>query len=170
MGAPPATGERSLWPGILIGIGLAGTLDEVVFHQLLHWHHFYDRSDRAAGLVSDGLFHLASTAALVAGVALALVANGRAVFRAGDGGAHPGRAGNDRLWAAVLVGAGGFNLYDGTVQHKLLRLHQIRPQAEDWLPYDLAWNGVSLALLALGLVVLRRSDATSHDHAGEQFA
>ena len=29
--------DRPLWPALLIGIGLAGTLDEVVLHQLLRW-------------------------------------------------------------------------------------------------------------------------------------
>ena len=56
------------WPGVLTGIGLAGTLDEVVLHQLLGWHHVYDRSTPTVGLVSDGLFHLFSTAVLVIGV------------------------------------------------------------------------------------------------------
>lgn len=38
-----------------------------------------------------------------------------------------------RWTAGVLVGTGGFELYDGTVQHKLLRLHQIR-DGVDLLP------------------------------------
>jgi uncharacterized membrane protein len=29
--------HQLLWPGIVFGIGLAGTLDEVILHQLLHW-------------------------------------------------------------------------------------------------------------------------------------
>src|SRR5436305_11041492 len=33
---------RPLLAPVLLGIGLIGTLDEVVLHQLLHWHHFYD--------------------------------------------------------------------------------------------------------------------------------
>ena len=32
-----------LWPAILVGIGVAGSLDEILLHQLLRWHHFYDR-------------------------------------------------------------------------------------------------------------------------------
>jgi len=28
--------------------------------------------------------------------------------------------------AGILLGAGGFNLYDGIVQHELLGLHQVR--------------------------------------------
>jgi uncharacterized membrane protein len=62
----PGTARPRLGPA-LFGIGVTGTLDEVVLHQLLHWHHFYDRSTSAAGLVSDGLFHLFSTAMLLVG-------------------------------------------------------------------------------------------------------
>ena len=61
-------GPSLLWPGVLVGIGIAGTLDEVVLHQLLAWHHFYDRSTPTVGLVSDGLFHLLSTTILVIGI------------------------------------------------------------------------------------------------------
>jgi len=33
---------REVLAASAVGIGVAGTLDEVVLHQLLHWHHFYD--------------------------------------------------------------------------------------------------------------------------------
>ena len=48
-------------------MGLVRTRDDVVRHQLLHWHHVYDRSSAAMGLVSlvsDGVFHIVSTALL----------------------------------------------------------------------------------------------------------
>lgn len=45
----PATG-RSVLAGVLIGVGVAAFLDETVFHQLLHWHHFYDGAGLEAGL------------------------------------------------------------------------------------------------------------------------
>lgn len=131
---------RGLWPALLIGIGLAGTLDEVVLHQLLRWHHLYDRSTPAAGQISDGIFHVGSTAALVAGV---LVARGRPELR--------GR----RLAGGIALGLGGFNLYDATIQHKVLGLHQVRPAAEDLLPYDLAFGGIAVVLVGLGLLLLR---------------
>lgn len=51
----PAAKRRNVISGLLFGLGVITFLDEVVFHQLLHWHHFYDRSTSAAGLVSDGL-------------------------------------------------------------------------------------------------------------------
>jgi uncharacterized membrane protein len=42
-----------LWPAVLVGIGVAGSLDETVLHQLLRWHHFYDRGSQAAGLIAE---------------------------------------------------------------------------------------------------------------------
>jgi uncharacterized membrane protein len=152
--APMTTGhlhahraDRVVWPGVLIGVGLAGTLDEVVLHQLLAWHHFYDGSTSTVGLVSDGIFHVCSTVALVAGVWLLLVQSDR-------------WAGNPGLVIAwVLIGIGGFNLYDGTIQHKVLKLHQVRAGADDELLYDVVFVGLALVVLLAGLVLLRRARA-----------
>ncbi|GLY79765.1 DUF2243 domain-containing protein [Actinoallomurus iriomotensis] len=134
---------RSIWAGVLIGVGVAAFLDETVFHQLLHWHHFYDRSTPAVGLVSDGLFHAFGWFATVIG--LIMVAD--LVRRSG----LSGRA----LAGGVLLGAGAFQLYDGTIQHKILRLHQIRYHVEI-APYDWSWNVIAVILLLVGAWVLRR--------------
>ena len=134
-----------LWPGILVGIGLAGTLDEVVLHQLLGWHHFYDRSTPSVGLVSDGLFHLFSTVALVIGL-IQLVERRRTT-------PDPPRV----AFAGILLGAGGFNLYDGTIQHKLLGLHQVRADAASNLPYDLAFLAIAAAAVLAGALLLRQA-------------
>jgi uncharacterized membrane protein len=58
---------RSLWATVLIGIGSMAAIDEIVFHQLLGWHHFYDRATPLIGLFSDGLLHAAKLLAIVAG-------------------------------------------------------------------------------------------------------
>ena len=132
-----------LWPAVLVGIGVAGSLDEIVLHQLLRWHHFYDRGSQAAGVIADGIFHLGSTAALGIGLVL-LVQRWRT-------GAGPLR----QAVAGILLGAGGFNLYDGIIQHKLLGLHQVRAGAPNNLPYDLVLIGVAAVILLAGLVLLR---------------
>ena len=147
----PSRGRDLLWPGIVFGVGLAGTLDEVILHQLLHWHHFYDRSTRDAGLVSDGIFHIASTLLVGIGLYWAMAAICAERTAAGNGRVR-------RFWAGTLLGLGGFNLFDGTVQHKVLRLHQVRPAAENWLPYDVAFVGLALLVFMMGIVVLRGAD------------
>jgi hypothetical protein len=42
--------RRSIWSGVLAGVGLVAFIDETVFHQLLHWHHFYDKSRWLVGV------------------------------------------------------------------------------------------------------------------------
>jgi len=148
-GAGTRPGTDPLWPGVVTGAGVAGTLDEIILHQLLHWHHFYDRSFEA-DMISDGLFHIVSTVLLVAGLYWAMAAawRGRDADRSGVW---------RRFWAGLFLGAGGFNLYDGTIQHKVLRLHEVRADAADPLPYDLAFLGLAAAVLLVGVVLLRRS-------------
>jgi uncharacterized membrane protein len=140
--------------GILFGCGITAFLDEAVFHQLLHWHHFYDRSTPAAGLVSDGLFHAFSWFATVASLFLFADLRRR-------GSLHT------RRWlGGILVGVGAFQLFDGLVQHKLLDLHQIR-YGVDLLPYDLMWNGAALAFLVAGLLVVLAARRTEGGTRGK---
>jgi uncharacterized membrane protein len=140
-GSSPTRRARSGWAGVLVGVGVAAFADETVFHQLLHWHHFYDRSTTAAGLVTDGLFHAFGWFAVVAG--LVLVAD----LRRGD------RLSGRALTGGILTGAGAFQLYDGTIQHKLLGLHQIRYDVA-LAPYDWTWNIVAVLLLVAGVLWL----------------
>jgi uncharacterized membrane protein len=137
--------------GALFGIAVAGFVDESVFHQLLHWHKFYDRSTTEVGLVSDGLFHAFSFFAAVAGLFLLAELRRR----------------RELVWSrgvgATLIGAGAFQLYDGTVQHKVMGLHQIR-YGVDLLPYDVVWIVVAVALIIAGVVLLLRNRAVRGRH------
>jgi uncharacterized membrane protein len=148
-----ARGRGLFWPGVLVGIGIAGTLDEVVLHQLLRWHHFYDRSTASVGLISDGLFHIFSTALLVIGV-IQLVERRRTT-------PDPPRI----ALAGILLGAGGFNLYDGTIQHKLLGLHQVRAGAPNNLPYDVAFLAIAAIVALTGALLLRRTRHPTPDRS-----
>lgn len=152
MAASDADCRRTLLGAVLLGIGVMAAVDEIIFHQLLQWHHFFDRSTPAVGIFADGLLHSAELIVLAAGFHLLA-----GQFR---------RQRVDRLtgWGAFFAGAGGFQLFDGIVDHKLLRIHQVRYVEPLW-PWDLAWNATGLALLVLGLFLLRRRrlGTTAHD-------
>ncbi|MFE9772005.1 DUF2243 domain-containing protein [Streptomyces sp. NPDC005931] len=145
-GPSPAAPEtrRSLAVWAVIGAAVMAAVDEIVFHQVLGWHHFYDRSTTAVGLLSDGLLHTAELLALVAGLFLhADLRRRRALAPA-------------HARAGFLLGLGAFQLFDGIVDHKLLRLHQIR-YGVDVTPYDWAWNVTAVFLLLTGLALTVRA-------------
>ena len=133
--------RRGYWAAFCIGVALMAGVDEIVFHQLLRWHHFYDRSTPAIGLVSDGLLHAVELFVLVGGFFLLLDARRR------------GKVASRVVVAGSVTGLGAFQLWDAVIDHKVLRVHQVRADAENLLPYDLAWVAAGLVLLAAGLVL-----------------
>jgi uncharacterized membrane protein len=144
---------HNILAGLLFGVGLVSFLDETIFHQLLHWHHFYDKSTTSIGLVSDGFFHAFSWFATVGG--LFMVADLRRrekwIFARWIGG--------------VLLGAGAFQLYDGTIQHKWMMIHQIRYNV-DILPYDLVWNLIAIGMIAAGGYLIKHSKEEGQEGSG----
>lgn len=154
-----AHSSKNFWSGFLFGIGLVAFIDEALFHQLLHWHHFYDKSTTEVGIVSDGLFHALSWFATIAGLFLFADLRRRNGFWI------------KRWMGGLLVGAGGFQLYDGTIQHKIMRIHQIR-YVDNVIIYDLIWNIIAIILLVIGiyLVITTRNknpkvEVSSDEHA-----
>ena len=150
-----------LAPGLLLGAGIAGFVDGIVLHQVLQWHHLLsstgsDRlgvdpqpTDTVAGLevntLWDGLFHLLSLAAVLAGLVLL---HRRTAHRPSDGRS---------LLGPVLIGAGSFNVVEGLVDHHLLGVHHVRDpdQVADVLPWDLGFLAIGAALAVAGVLVHR---------------
>jgi uncharacterized membrane protein len=141
-------------PAILLGIGLGGFFDGIVFHQLLQWHHLVSTpvpptsvENLQLNTLLDGAFH--SLAWLVTVVAVALS------WRA----ARSTRMPNWRyVVGGALAGWGGFNLVEGIVDHHLLELHHVRP-GPDQLAWDLAFLGWGALMAAAGWWLMRHSPA-----------
>lgn len=154
------TAKRTLealnfWSGILFGLGAVAFIDETIFHQILHWHHFYDKSTTSIGLISDGLFHAFSWFATVA--SLFMVADLRRK-----------NSWNKKRWfGSYILGAGLFQLYDGIIQHKILNLHQIRYNVEIFY-YDLVWNLIAAVMIIIGLVILQSEKQKSELKVSEE--
>lgn len=142
-----ALATRSLLrAGVVLGIGIVGTLDAVVLHELLQWHNFYVHTMQPWRIFIDGIFHFVTAGLLFLG-AMLLWARRHQISRQGVTGRT--------LAAGILFGMGGFNLYDGTIQHKVLQFHPVREGVDTILPYDLAFNGVALVLLAAAWMLWR---------------
>lgn len=155
---------RITTPGILLGMGLGGFVDGILLHQVLGWHHLLSETDEhppdtLAGLetnvVADGLFHAATWVFVAVGLALLWRAVGRGA------GVWSWRS----LLGWMLVGWGAFNLVEGTVNHHLLGIHRVRPDAAAPLAYDLGFLALGAVLVVAGWQ-LARSDRPDDRLAG----
>lgn len=137
--------NKSMWGASLVGIGIMAGVDTIIFHQILSWHHFYDRSTTEISLLSDGLLHAAELIALVAGFFILMdLRRNKALMKS-------------RAWAGFFIGMGGFQLFDGIINHKVLRLHQIR-YVDNILTYDIIWNVTAVILLIIGFIIYKKSN------------
>jgi uncharacterized membrane protein len=141
---PPAQG------GAVFGFGLGGLADGVVLHQILQWHHLVadDTTTKTVeGLehntLADGLFHAGTIVVLLAGAVL--------LWNAAK---QPGPSWNRLALGGVLAGFGAFHIVDEIVFHVLLDLHHIR-MVDNYLAYDLGFAAIGVALILIGLRVLR---------------
>jgi uncharacterized membrane protein len=146
-----------------LGLGLGGSFDGIVLHQILQWHHMVSTATPPDTLKSlelntlvDGLFHAATWITLVIGVLLLLVANG-------DRERPDARR---RFFGGLLMGWGLFNVVEGVIDHHILNLHHVRPGPDESL-YDCAfllWGG---AMLVGGSWLSRRTGTVTYARSVE---
>ena len=148
--------------GLLYGLGLGGFLDGIVLHQVLQWHHMVSHvegypSTTVAGLevntLADGFFHLATWLCVLAASITALV-SWRAGRLAPSWSFHFG---------LVLAGWGIFNVVEGIVDHHVLRIHHVRDDVADPLPWDLAFLASGVLLVVVGALLVHASVAERFD-------
>jgi uncharacterized membrane protein len=154
----PASRRRLIVAAVLLGIGLGGFFDGIVFHQVLQWHHMVSTPTPPTSLenlelntLGDGLFHAATWIVTVAGILALMTAN--------SARHEPG--GQRVLIGGALVGWGLFNLVEGAVNHHLLGLHHVRPGPDEFL-YDIGFLAWGAVMLIVGFVMIRgaRRNAT----------
>ncbi|WP_018924342.1 DUF2243 domain-containing protein [Salsuginibacillus kocurii] len=129
----------------LLGFGFLGALDGIVFHQLLQWHSVVMHSDRSIEILSDGIFHFAVTITLISG-AIILWLGGKPTDLS---------KGIRYVVSGILIGGGSFNLIEGIINHHILQVHRVRPDADHPLLYDLGFLASGAILLVVGLLLRR---------------
>ena len=143
--------------GVVLGVGVGGFFDGIVFHQILQWHHMLSAhpdpavaGDLRLNVLADGLFHAVTYAATIAGVALLWRARRNPVVSPS----------NRAFVGSVVLGWGVFNLVEGVVNHHLLAVHHVWPAGPGpvvlWDLLFLAWGAL---FVVGGYVVIRRASA-----------
>ncbi|CAN5891134.1 DUF2243 domain-containing protein [soil metagenome] len=150
-----STGRRIIGPlvaaGTLLGIGMGGFLDGIVFHQILQWHQMlsswippFDLVSSKVNMVWDGLFHAVTWTTTMVGIALLWRATKRAdVPRS-----------NRVLCGSMALGWGAFNGVEGVVDHQILGVHHVHP-GDGQLSWDLAFIASGVFLVVAGVSLVR---------------
>ncbi len=137
--------------GTVLGIGMGGFVDGILFHQILQIHNMLSNwvirdtlANEQVNMFWDGLFHAFTWTAVAIGLALLW----RAVKRTGT--LLSGKA----LWGAILLGFGLFNLVEGTIDHEILQVHHVY-QNGNHLLWDMVFLATGPILLTLGWHLIR---------------
>lgn len=157
----------------LLGIGLGGFLDGIVFHQLLQWHHmlsapgYFPKAGVPAerlvvnlqiNMFWDGLFHALTWLMTVAGLAL--------LWRAGQ---RPNVPWSTRtLLGGMALGWGLFNLVEGIIDHHILHIHHVF-EGDNHLVWDLAFLTSGVVLIAIGWALIH-AGRDDREARGQQSA
>ena len=148
---PTSNIRAALAAGTLLGIGMGGFVDGILFHQILQLHNMLSNWVPRDTLVHeqinmfwDGLFHAFTWCTTAAGIYL-LWHTAR----------HRGTVPSGRvLGGSLLMGWGLFNLVEGTIDHQVLQVHHV-VQNGNHLVWDMAFLAMGLGCLAAGYLLIR---------------
>jgi uncharacterized membrane protein len=148
--------------GLLLGVGMGGFVDGILFHQILQWHNMLSAKYPTAGSVPltdqdvltlrrnvevnmfwDGLFH-----------AFTWLTNALGLYLLFEAGRRPDVPWSRRtLLGAMVLGWGLFNLVEGVIDHHVLHVHHVREDlgVSAW-DYGFLASGVLLMLAGWGLL------------------
>src|SRR5215203_595557 len=146
--------------GLLLGVGLGGFVDGILFHQILQWHNmltgagYYPKTvddpqtvirNMQVNMFWDGLFHAFTWITTVAGLAL--------LWKAGQ---RPDVPWSTPTFAGSLpMGWGLFNLVEGVIDHHILHVHHV-VEGPDHLAWDVGFLLSGVVLIAIGWMIAQR--------------
>jgi uncharacterized membrane protein len=137
--------------GMVLGIGMGGFFDGILFHQIMQIHNMLSANLPADTLINakinmvwDGLFHAFTWLTTAVGLAV--------LWRAG--------ARRDVPWSgaifagSLIAGWGVFNLVEGIIDHHILGVHHV-VEALGLSIYDYLFLASGVLLLAIGFGLIR---------------
>ncbi|MDO8462287.1 MAG: DUF2243 domain-containing protein [Deltaproteobacteria bacterium] len=152
--------------GVLIGAGLGGFVDGILFHQILQWHHMLSTLIPADNLVNikvnmfwDGIFHAAVWIMTAMGLVFLW---------------HAGQR-RDVCWSgrtflgSLMAGWGLFNIVEGLIDHQFLGLHHVYEYSDNKIPWDIGFLvfGIVMLLEGWSLISQGRKDAIGKEVKNE---
>lgn len=151
----PESKRKSTVSSILLGIGLAGLVDIIIFHAIMQWHHTISHKitpntieSLQLNILYDGIFLSFSLIITIIGIVL--------LWFASNSNKKNAVVFNKWLFVGLIfIGFGGFNTIEGIINHHILEIHHVI-DVPNPLVFDLIFLIVGgLAFLIIGAILLR---------------
>jgi uncharacterized membrane protein len=148
--------------GFLLGVGMGGFVDGILFHQILQFHHMVSNVIVPDTLVNadinmfwDGLFDAFTWTMTLLGVML--------LWKAVKNETVPKLT--QVFIGSGLIGCGAFNLIEGIIDHHIFKLHHVIQNAvyPDQLYWDLVFLASGIVLIVLGYYLIQFSLRKAYD-------
>ncbi len=140
--------------GILLGFGMGGFVDGILFHQILQIHSMLSADlpqdtlvNIKTSMVWDGLFHALTW--ITTAIAVKVLWEAAKQREAGWSGVA--------FWGAILVGWGLFNFIEGLIDHHILGVHHVVERL-GLSVYDYLFLASGVILVAVGYALIRKGD------------
>jgi uncharacterized membrane protein len=139
---------------IILGIGIGGFLDGIIFHQILQLHGMVSNKlaldsviGKAINMFWDGIFHLVTLTAVIIGV-VSLV---RLLSKKNI---NPS---SKLAWGGFFAGWGIFNFVEGLIHHHIIKLHNVNEFAinQDIWNYGFLASGILCMVLGFSIIYNR---------------
>ena len=138
--------------GTLLGVGMGGFVDGIVFHQILQVHNMLSAKrppdtvvNIQVNMVWDGLFHAFTWATTAFGLML--------LFRAARRAEVPWSG--KTLIGSMFFGWGLFNLVEGVIDHHILHVHHVVERLGGVSIWDWAFLASGVLFMAIGYGMIR---------------
>lgn len=141
--------------GTLIGIGMGGFVDGILFHQILQVHNMISGklptdtlTNMEINMMWDGLFHALTWVMTASGISL--------LWKAGEKGANTLSWDRHVFIGSLLIGWGLFNVIEGVIDHHLFQVHHVVEKFGLSI-YDYAFLISGIILIISGMFLINRS-------------
>ncbi|MBC7413211.1 MAG: DUF2243 domain-containing protein [Bacteroidia bacterium] len=137
--------------GTLMGIGMGGFVDGILFHQILQLHSMLSAKfpqdtivNIKTSMVWDGMFHLLTWVTTAISVKMLWDASKN----------HSVPLSGITFWGALFIGWGIFNLIEGIIDHHILGIHHVVERFGLSI-YDYIFLATGVVFIMFGLLLIR---------------
>lgn len=145
--------------GILIGVGMGGFVDGILFHQIFQLHNMLSNryfpdtlAKEQLNMVWDGFFHAFTWIVTAIGISL--------LWKTAKYAKSP--LDTNVFWGSLSLGWGLFNFIEGIIDHEIIGIHHVVQRASglSQILWDMLFIMSGVVLMGYGIYFIKKGKRT----------